>query len=62
MDTGTVSGLMTAVLLLLFIGIIAWAYSSRRRKDFDEASRLPLDGEPGPFDDESGPRDGKTNH
>lgn len=43
MDSGTASGLMTGVLIVVFIGIIAWAYSSRRRKDFDEAAQLPLD-------------------
>ena len=33
----------TVVLLIIFIGIVAWAWSGRRKKDFDEASRLPLD-------------------
>lgn len=33
----------TVVLLVIFIGIVAWAWSSRRKKDFDEASRLPLE-------------------
>jgi len=33
----------TVVLLVLFIGIVAWAWSARRRKDFDEAAHLPLD-------------------
>ncbi|MFC5578420.1 cbb3-type cytochrome oxidase subunit 3 [Lysobacter niabensis] len=38
-----ISGIVTAVLLLVFIGAWAWAWSPRRRKDFDEAARLPLD-------------------
>ena len=42
-DSGTASGVMTAILIVVFIGIIAWAYSGRRRRDFDEAARLPLD-------------------
>lgn len=33
----------TAALLVAFIGIVIWAYSSTRKKDFDEAARLPLD-------------------
>ena len=33
----------TIVLLVLFIGIVLWAWSGRRRKDFDEAARLPLE-------------------
>jgi len=45
MTFGTVSGVLTLILMLLFIGIVVWAYSSRRKKDFDEAARLPLDAE-----------------
>ena len=33
----------TVILLLMFIGIVLWAYSSRRKQDFEEAARLPLD-------------------
>lgn len=40
------SGIMTGVLMLIFFGIVLWAYSSRRRRDFEEAARLPLDEEP----------------
>ena len=40
-------GIFTAALLLLFVGIVGWAYSRRRRADFDDAARLPLrDDEP----------------
>ncbi|MCS4503174.1 hypothetical protein KBTX_02936 [wastewater metagenome] len=45
MDSGTLSGIITAVLMAAFIGIIGWAYSKRRKKDFDHAARLPLDAE-----------------
>ncbi|WP_341504113.1 cbb3-type cytochrome c oxidase subunit 3 [Gallaecimonas sp. GXIMD4217] len=38
MDYGTLRGIVTLVLLIVFIGIIAWAYSSRRKKAFDEAA------------------------
>ena len=37
----------TVLLLMVFIGIAVWAYSGKRKKDFDEAARLALD------DDES---------
>ena len=47
-DSGTASGVMTAILIVVFIGIIAWAYSGRRRHDFEEAARLPLDDEDAP--------------
>jgi cytochrome c oxidase cbb3-type subunit 4 len=43
MDMGIVRGLITLVLFLLFIGLVAWTWSRRRKKDFDEAARLPLD-------------------
>lgn len=39
------SGIMTAILILLFIGLFAWAWSDRRRPDFNEAARLPLEDE-----------------
>jgi cytochrome c oxidase cbb3-type subunit 4 len=42
-DIGTFRGLLTAVLMLLFFGVVVWAFSRRRKKDFDEAARLPLD-------------------
>lgn len=41
-------GLITAALLLLFLGGIAWAWSPRRRAAFDAAARMPL------ADDEAG--------
>jgi cytochrome c oxidase cbb3-type subunit 4 len=43
MDLGTFRGLLTAVLMLLFIALVFWAYSRRRREDFEAAARLPLD-------------------
>lgn len=42
MDMNTFRGLETAALLVLFIGLVIWAYSSKRKKDFDEAANLPL--------------------
>lgn len=49
MSAGVVSGLVTAVLLVAFVGGWCWAWSARRRNEFDAAARLPLDdfnGEP----------------
>jgi cytochrome c oxidase cbb3-type subunit IV len=37
------SGIVTALLLVLFVAAWAWAWSPRRKRDFDEAARLPLD-------------------
>lgn len=54
MDSGTASGVMTGILILVFIGIIIWAYSGRRRRDFEEAARIPLEDEaPGNDQDDS---------
>ena len=40
MDYGTLQGIITIVVMLTFVGIFAWAYSSRRHKQFDEAANL----------------------
>jgi cytochrome c oxidase cbb3-type subunit IV len=46
MNAGLISGLVTGLLLLTFLGGVAWAWSGRRKQEFDEAARLPLeDGE-----------------
>lgn len=37
------SGLVTLILLLVFLGVVFWAYSSRRKADFDAAARIPLE-------------------
>ncbi len=37
------SSLMTVVMLVVFLGIVAWAYSGKRRAAFDDAARVPLD-------------------
>ena len=33
----------TIVLMVIFIGIVVWAWSSKRKKQFDKAARAPLD-------------------
>lgn len=37
-----IMGIITAILLVLFLGIVAWAYSARRSGDFADAASLPL--------------------
>lgn len=41
-----IHSIWTVVLFVVFLGIVFWAYSSHRKKDFDEAARLALDDEP----------------
>ena len=33
----------TVAVLVIFIGIVFWAYSKRRHSDFEEAANLPLE-------------------
>ncbi|MGL5047188.1 MAG: cbb3-type cytochrome oxidase subunit 3 [Shewanella sp.] len=40
MDYGTFLGILTIIVMLTFVGIFAWAYSSRRQQSFDEAANL----------------------
>ena len=46
MDIGTVRGLITVALLIAFIALVLWAYSKRRKADFDELARMPLENDP----------------
>lgn len=43
MDPGLLRGIFTVVMLVLFIGICFWAYSSRQKATFDAAAQLPLE-------------------
>jgi cytochrome c oxidase cbb3-type subunit 4 len=42
MDIGTVRGLVTLALLLAFVAIVIWAYSKRRKAEFEEMAELPF--------------------
>ena len=33
----------TIVIMVTFLGIVAWAYSGKRKSAFDEAARLPFE-------------------
>ena len=43
MDINTLRGLSTILVGIVFLGICLWAYSSAKKKDFDDASNLPFD-------------------
>ena len=45
MDINVFRGIMTGVLLALFVWLVFWAWSKARKPDFDEAARLPLENE-----------------
>ena len=42
MDINELRSLVTVLAFMTFVGIVAWAYSGRRRSAFDEAARLPF--------------------
>ncbi len=43
MSIGVFRGIVTGVLLVLFVWLIAWAWSKARKKAFDAAARAPLE-------------------
>lgn len=43
METANIlSSIVTVVFFVTFIGIVVWAYSSKRRKAFDDAANAPF--------------------
>jgi cytochrome c oxidase cbb3-type subunit 4 len=47
MDWGFVMGVVTAVLLVAYLGIVLWAWHRDRKELFEEAARYPLFDEEG---------------
>ena len=45
MNFGLIHSVWTVLMFVLFIGIIVWAWSAKRKRGFDEAARLPLEDE-----------------
>jgi cytochrome c oxidase cbb3-type subunit 4 len=46
MNFTLLQSIWSIVIMITFLGIVAWAYSSKRKTAFDEAARLPFDDEP----------------
>lgn len=42
MDINALRSLFTVLIFGIFVGIVWWAYSARRKSSFDEAALLPL--------------------
>ena len=42
MDINDLRGLSTLFMLVSFIGLCFWAYSSKRKSTFDEAAQMPV--------------------
>ncbi len=43
MDVNLLRGILTAVLLFSFVALWIWAWSGRRKADFDAQAALPLE-------------------
>ena len=43
MDLNDFRAVVTVATFLTFIGIVAWAYSGRRKKEYEAAARMVLD-------------------
>ena len=46
MSITLIQSLWTILVMVTFLGIVAWAFSSKRKSAFDEAARLPFEDEP----------------
>ncbi len=42
MDINDMRSAVTVVSILVFVGIVAWAWSKRNKSNFDEAAQLPF--------------------
>ena len=38
-----ISGIVTGALLIMFIGIMVWSWSGKRKQAFDRMAQLPLE-------------------
>tara|TARA_R110001592_G_scaffold83616_2_gene247636 strand:- start:17928 stop:18095 length:168 start_codon:yes stop_codon:yes gene_type:complete len=45
MDQGTLQGIGTILAIIAFLGVCWWAFSSHKKKDFEEAAQLPFSDE-----------------
>jgi cytochrome c oxidase cbb3-type subunit IV len=43
MDITLIQSVWTVVVTVLFVGIVIWAWSGKRKDRFDEAANLPFD-------------------
>jgi cytochrome c oxidase cbb3-type subunit 4 len=49
MNYSLLSSVMTVVMMAVFIGIVLWAWSGKRRADFEAAARVPLEDDEEPL-------------
>jgi cytochrome c oxidase cbb3-type subunit IV len=42
MNFGLLLGLWTIIVMIFFLGVVVWAWSKKRKKEFDEAAMIPF--------------------
>ena len=42
MDIALIDSIWTIVVLVVFVGIVIWAWSGKRKQRFDEAAQIPF--------------------
>ncbi|MCB1841770.1 MAG: cbb3-type cytochrome c oxidase subunit 3 [Halioglobus sp.] len=42
MDINDLRGISTVFMMIAFIGVCIWAYSKKRKQEFDDAANLPF--------------------
>ena len=45
MDINDLRSIFTVLVVIMFAGIVVWAYSAKHKDSFDEAAKLALDDE-----------------
>jgi len=53
MDYPLIQSVWTLVVLVLFVGIVIWAWSGKRKQDFDEAANIPFNEDDTPTENTS---------
>ena len=54
LDINTIRGLLTVTFMVMFLAIIAYAWSARNRRRFEEAGRMIFDDVPRPTNEPAG--------
>jgi cytochrome c oxidase cbb3-type subunit 4 len=53
MDFPLMQSIWTVVVLVIFVGIVLWAWSGKRKQDFDEAANIPFSEDDTPIEQTS---------
>lgn len=47
-DISLIQSIWTVVVMVLFVGIVLWAYSGKRRADFEKMGNIPFEEDQAP--------------